>query len=73
MPIFLTGILVLSHWFWCGGIYGNRYFVMLLWVSIIGCLIHACFDFPLQVHSVLTLFLVICAVLSCLSRRLAAA
>ena len=70
-PIFLAGILVLSHWFWCGGIYGNRYFVMLLWVSIIGCLIHAWFDFPLQVHSVLTLFLVLCAVLSCLSRRLA--
>lgn len=66
--IFLTGLLVLSHWFWSGGIHGNKYFVMLLWVSLGGCLIHACFDFPLQVHSVLTLFLMLCAVLSCLSR-----
>jgi O-antigen ligase len=71
-PIFLTAFLVLSHWFWSGGIYGNRYFVMLLWVAVGGCLIHACFDFPLQIHSVLTLFLVLCAVLSSLSRRLPA-
>ncbi len=71
VPIFAMGLLVLSHWFWSGGIYGNRYFVMLLWVSLGGCLVHACFDFPLQIHSVLTLFLVLCAVLSCLSRRAA--
>ena len=71
-PIFLTALLVLSHWFWSGGIYGNKCFVMLLWVALGGCLAHACFDFPFQVHSVLTLFLVLCAVLSCLSRRSAA-
>jgi hypothetical protein len=71
VPIFAIGLLVLSHWFWCGGIYGNKYFVMLLWLSLAGCLLHACFDLPLQIHSVLTLFLVLCAVLSCLSRRLA--
>jgi O-antigen ligase len=70
-PIFLTVLLVLSHWFWSGGIYGNKYFVMLLWIPLGGCLMHACFDFPLQIHSVLTLFLVLCAVLSSLSRRLA--
>ncbi len=72
-PIFFTALLVLSHWFWSGGIYGNKYFVMLLWVSLGGCLVHACFDFPFQIHSVLALFLVLCAVLSCLSRRSAAA
>jgi O-antigen ligase len=71
-PIILTVLLVLSHWFWSGGIYGNKYFVMLLWVSLVGCLVHACFDFPFQIHSVLALFLMLCAVLSCLSRRLAA-
>jgi len=68
-PIFLTALLILSHWFWSGGIHGNKYFVMLLWVSLGGCLVHACFDFPLQIHSVLALFVVLCAVLSCLSRR----
>jgi hypothetical protein len=71
-PVFLTGLLVLSHWFWSGGIYGNKYFVLLLWVSLGGCLTHACFDFPLQIHSILTLFLTLCAVLSCLARARAA-
>ncbi|HEY3853267.1 MAG TPA: O-antigen ligase family protein [Verrucomicrobiae bacterium] len=64
-----AGVLTLSHWFWSGGINGNKFFVMLLWMSLGGCLVHARFDFPFQVHSVLALFLVICAVLSCLSRR----
>ena len=68
-PIFLTLLLVLAHWFRGGGIYGNKYFVMLLWVALGGCLIHAGFDFPFQIHSVLTLFLVLCAVLSCLTRQ----
>jgi O-antigen ligase len=68
-PVFLCLLLVLSHWFWGGGINANKYFVMLLWVSLGGCLAHAWFDFPLQVHSVLTLFLIICAILSSLSRR----
>jgi O-antigen ligase len=68
-PIFLTLLLVFAHWFGGGGIHGNKYFVMLLWVALGGCLVHACFDFPFQIHSVLTLFLVLCAVLSCLSRR----
>ena len=68
-PIFLMLLLVLAHWFRGGGIHGNKYFVMLLWVSLGGCLLHAGFDFPFQIHSVLTLFLVLCAVLSCLTRR----
>ena len=68
-PIFLTMALVLTHWFWGGSIHGNKNFVMLLWVALGGCMVHAAFDFPLQVHSVLTLFLVLCAVLSCLTQR----
>jgi O-antigen ligase len=70
--IFLTVLVVFFHWFKSGGIYGNKYSVMLFWVALGGCLMHAWFDFPLQIHSVLTLFLVLCAVLSCLSRRLTA-
>jgi len=69
VPIFLTLLLVLAHWFRGGGIHANKYFVMLLWVALGGCLVHAYFDFPLQIHSVLTLFLVLCAVLSCMTRR----
>jgi len=67
--VFLMLLLILSHWFWSGGVYGNKYFVMLLWIPLCGCLLHACFDFPFQIHSVLALFLILCAVLSCLSRR----
>ena len=59
VPILLTGLLVFSHWFWSGGIHGNRM------VGVCGFhwqdALHAYFDFPFQVHSVLTLFLVLCA------------
>jgi O-Antigen ligase len=72
LPILLLLFLSLSHWFVCPGMPGNKYFVMLLWVALGGCLLHAYFDFPFQIHSVLTLFLVLCAVLSSLSRRAAA-
>jgi len=64
-----TLLLIFTRYFFPGGIPGNKYFVMLLWVSLAGCLFHAYFDFPFQIHSILTLFLVLCAVLSCLSRR----
>ncbi|MCX6902881.1 MAG: O-antigen ligase family protein [Verrucomicrobia bacterium] len=59
----------LLRWFGCGGIYGEKHFVMLLWISLAGCLLHAFYDFPFQVHSVLMVFVLLCAVLSCLSRR----
>ena len=68
-PVFLMLLLVFARWFWGGGIHGDKSFVMLLWVSLGGCMVHSWFDFPFQIHSVLTLFLVLCAVLSCLGRR----
>ncbi len=72
LPIFFLLFLTFTHWFVCPGIPANKYFLMLLWASLGGCLLHSYFDFPFQVHSVLTLFLVLCAVLSCLSCRTAA-
>jgi O-antigen ligase len=51
------------------GIHGNRRFVLLIWLALAGCLAQACFDFPLQIHSILLLFLVLCAVLFSLGRR----
>lgn len=65
--------LVLARWFIPGGIISSRHFVWMLWVAISSCLIHAKFDFPLQVYSVLQLFLTICCVLFCISRRASAA
>jgi hypothetical protein len=34
-----------------------------------GCLVHARYDFPFQMHSIVFLFLVLCAILSDLTRR----
>jgi hypothetical protein len=62
-------VLVLLRWFPRGGIHGSRRFIMLLWLALGGCLVHARFDFPFQIHSILFLFLVCWAILSTLSRR----
>ena len=56
------------RWFVPGGIRGGRRFVVLIWLALAGCLIEALFDFPFQIHSILFLFLVICAVLFSLGR-----
>jgi O-antigen ligase len=58
---------VALRWFAPGGIRGSRRFVVLAWLALGGCLVHAGFDFPFQIHSTLFLFLVICAILSGLS------
>jgi O-antigen ligase len=58
------------RWFTPGGMLrGGRRLGVLAWLGLGGCLIHALFDFPFQVHSTLFLFLVICAMLFNLSRR----
>ncbi len=60
---------VLLRWFGPGGAYGEKHFVMLTWISLGGCLVHAFYDFPFQIHSILMVFVLLCSVLSCLSRR----
>ena len=65
----LALVCVLARWFTSGGIRGGRRFVGLTWLALAGCLAHARFDFPLQVYSVVFLFLTHCAVLTVLSRR----
>jgi len=61
--------LVLARWFVPGGIACSWQFIATLWVGVGGCLVHAKFDFPLQVYSVLQLFLTLCCILFCLSRK----
>ena len=60
---------VLARWFGGGGITAHWLLVSFIWLALAGCLVHARFDFPFQIHSVLLLFLLLCAVLSCLSRK----
>ena len=62
-------LLIIARWLGRGGIHGGRRFVVLAWLSLAGCLAHARYDFPFQVHSVLFLFLLLCAILSTISRR----
>ncbi|MGV3771613.1 MAG: O-antigen ligase family protein [Verrucomicrobiales bacterium] len=61
--------LTLARWFTTVGIVMPWEIVGLFWISLGGCLIHAKFDFPLQVYSVLQAFLLVCAVLSVAARR----
>ena len=44
------------RWFVPGGIRGSRRFVVLAWLGLGGCLVHALFDFPFQIHSTLFYF-----------------
>ncbi len=60
---------VVTRWFVGGGIHGGRRFVLLIWLAMAGCLLHARYDFPFQIFSIVFLFLVLCAVLFSLSRR----
>ena len=52
-----------------GGLHTNWTLVTLMWLALAGCLVHAKFDFPLQIYSTLWLFLLWCAVLSCGARK----
>ena len=67
--IALAFATVLARWFTRGGLHGGRRFMLLMWLALAGCLVHARFDFPFQIYSILFLFLVLCAVAFNLSRR----
>ena len=67
--IALVLVAVVLRWFAPGGIHGGRRFIILIWLALAGCLVHARYDFPFQVHSIVFLFLVLCAILFVLTRR----
>ncbi|MBE0545472.1 MAG: O-antigen ligase family protein [Verrucomicrobia bacterium] len=62
-------LCVLGRWFLPGGIHSGRRFVALIWIALTGCLVHARFDLPFQIYSIVLLFLVLCALLFSMSRR----
>lgn len=64
----LAFVCALLRWFFPGNAPGSWRLVSLIWVALGGCLLHARFDFPLQMYSILLLFLALCAVLASLSR-----
>jgi len=65
----LAFLTVLLRSFAAGALHGSRQLVYLLWLSLAGCLAQARWDFPLQIYSVLFVFLIWCAVLFALSRK----
>jgi len=67
--IALALTVVLLRWFARGGIHGGRRFAVLIWLALAGCLVHARYDFPFQIHSIVFLFVVLCSILFNLTRR----
>lgn len=61
--IYLALIVVLARWFVPGGIPGGVRLAMLIWLGMAGCLVHARYDFPFQIYSIVFVFLVLCAIL----------
>lgn len=61
--------LVWLRWFFRSGIPCSWEFVAFAWLALGGCLFHAKFDFPFQIYSILCLFLLVCSVLFCVSRK----
>jgi len=64
-----TGLLLALTALGCvamAGLFAPRRFIWFSGLSLVGCLIQASFDYPLQVHSILFLFLLIAAMLTAL-------
>ncbi len=61
--------LVALSWFFPGALPGLGRFTAMLWMAMGGCMVHALFDFPFQVYSVVFLFLVWCAMVLNVSRN----
>jgi O-antigen ligase len=67
--IALAFVVVLARWFFRGNLQSGWRFPALTWLALAGCLAHARFDFPLQMYSILLLFVLLCSILFALSRR----
>ncbi len=67
--IALALLLVLARWWVPGGLHGGRRLTVFFWLALTGCLVHARFDMPFRIYSVVLLFLLLCAMLFVLSRK----
>lgn len=67
--LLLALLCVPLHWAVGRGIPVTPVFAAGLALALAGCLVHARFDFPLKVHSVLFQFLLVCGVGACVTRK----
>ena len=65
----LALVLASTRWFFSSGVYAPSELVAFLWLALGGALVLAKFDFPFQIHSIVFLFLILCAVLSCVGKE----
>ena len=56
-------LLVPGRWFLPGGIPMRGLFAGFIWVALVGSLVHARWDLPFQVYSIVVLFVIWCSVL----------
>jgi hypothetical protein len=62
LPLILLLAVVLVRGFFGKGICVPWFLAAMIWLSLAGCLFHAWFDFPLQILSILELFIMLCAI-----------
>ena len=61
-------LLAATRWFVATGVPASSELVAFVWLALGGALVHAKFDYPFQIHSIVFLFLILCAILSCVGR-----
>lgn len=62
-------VIVFAYWFLARGIPTSELFIAFVWLAAAGCLLHARFDFPLQIYSLQLMFMTLCGMLTVLARR----
>jgi O-antigen ligase len=62
-------VTIFAYWFLARGIPTSELFISFVWLAAAGCLLHARFDFPLQIYSLQLMFVTVCAILTILARR----
>lgn len=68
--LLVVGLVTLFLRSWLGsGLSTLRIVIALWWLALAGCLVHARFDFPFQIYSVVFLFVLLCAILMALTGR----